>query len=268
MPDVYATIAEADAVLLERLAEVIELRGQEPAQRAMLDSYLAEIPFPEGARVLDIGCGTGVQSRVLAGVRGVREVVGVDASEAFLDHARRLSDGMASVSFTTADARNLHFADAEFDVAVAHTVLTHVPGAEQIIAEAFRVLRPGGWFAAFDGDYATTTVGLDDDDPLQACVDHAMANLVNDRRLVRRLARITADAGFSIESFRGHSYIQTSPADYMLTLVDRGADLLAAAGAISTDLAAGLKAEGKRRVANGTFFGFIGYASLIARKPA
>jgi len=60
---------------------------------------------------------------------------------------------------------------------------------------------------------------------------------------------------------------QPSPS-YMLTLVDRGADTLAAAGQIRSETATALKAEAQSRVEVGTFFGYIGYASLIARRPA
>ena len=55
LPDVYATIADADVATQERLAGILELRAGDGQQRAMLDSYLSEIDFPAGARVLEIG---------------------------------------------------------------------------------------------------------------------------------------------------------------------------------------------------------------------
>jgi hypothetical protein len=54
----------------------------------------------------------------------------------------------------------------------------------------------------------------------------------------------------------------------MLTIVDRGADMLHAAGQLGDDAAAALKTEARRRVAAGTFFGYIANASLTARKPS
>lgn len=84
MPDVYATIADVDVATQERLAGILELRAADRQQRAMLDSYLSEIRFPSGARVLEIGCGTGAVTRVLAGRPGVAEAVGVDPSPVFL----------------------------------------------------------------------------------------------------------------------------------------------------------------------------------------
>jgi hypothetical protein len=52
----------------------------------------------------------------------------------------------------------------------------------------------------------------------------------------------------------------------MLTIADRGADVLAAEGRIGADLAQALKAEARRRVEDGCFFGSIAYGSLVARK--
>jgi hypothetical protein len=54
----------------------------------------------------------------------------------------------------------------------------------------------------------------------------------------------------------------------MLSVVDRGSDMLAGSGQIGDDLAAALKAEARRRVDSGSFFGHIAYASVVARKSS
>jgi len=54
----------------------------------------------------------------------------------------------------------------------------------------------------------------------------------------------------------------------MLTIVDRGADLLAHANSIGADQCQALKNEARRRVAAGAFFGHISYISVLARKPS
>ena len=66
MADVYATITTADRAVQERLADVLERRAGDLQQQEMLRSYLADIDFPDGAEVLELGCGTGAVSRVLA----------------------------------------------------------------------------------------------------------------------------------------------------------------------------------------------------------
>jgi hypothetical protein len=47
MPDVYATIADADPALVNRIAEVLELRAADPQQQAMRQAYLRDIAFPK-----------------------------------------------------------------------------------------------------------------------------------------------------------------------------------------------------------------------------
>jgi phospholipid N-methyltransferase len=66
VPDIYADIASADRATQERLATAMEVRAAEPRQREILETYLGWIDWPENARVLEVGCGTGAITRVLA----------------------------------------------------------------------------------------------------------------------------------------------------------------------------------------------------------
>jgi ubiquinone/menaquinone biosynthesis C-methylase UbiE len=196
MPDVYATIAEIDVATQEQLADILELRAADSQQRAILESYLSEIEFSQRARVLEIGCGTGSVIRVLARHPGVAEAVGVDPSPVFIAKARELSAELNNVAFEEGDGRALRFADRDFDAVVLHTTLCHIPQPERVLAEAFRVWRPGGALAVCDGDYATITVALGESDPLQDCMEAVQAAFINDLWLVRRLPALLASAGF------------------------------------------------------------------------
>lgn len=267
MPDLYAAITEVEPEVQERLAGVLELRAADPQQQAMLRAYVSDVEFPTAARVLEVGCGTGAVTRTLARWPSVAEVVGIDPSPLFLSKARELGSGLVNLSFEVADGRSLPFEGKTFDVVVYHTALCHIPGPERTLAEGLRVLRPGGWVAIFDGDYATTAVAAGDFDPLQTCADAAIAGLVHDRLLVRRLPTLVRSAGFEVVRVRSHGYVETSEPSYMLTLIDRGADFLVSSRRIGAECAAALKAEARRRVQSHEFFGHIAYFSLIGRRP-
>lgn len=266
MADVYAAIADADAAVQERLAEVLERRAADHQQQGMLRAYLADLELPDGVEILEVGCGTGPVSRELANRPGVRRVVGVDPSPVFLAAARRLGSSLPKLTFIEGDGRSLPCDNSTFDLIIFHTTLSHVPEPQSALAEAYRVLRPGGVLTIFDGNYTSTTLATGDFDPLQACADAAMAALVHDRWLIPRLPGLLREAGFTIKSQRSFGFVETAAPDYMLTIVDRGADVLVTSGRIGQELAAALKAEARSRIADGIFYGAIAYTSIMAKK--
>src|SRR4051812_36263831 len=272
MPDVYATITDADEAVLRILADTLEVRAADPGQAAIRAAFLAGVPIGAGSRCVEIGCGTGAVTRALAELPAVASVVGIDPSPFFLEQARQLAARQLAhegerVEFVEGDARAVPLPDDSVDVVVFYTTLCHVLGPERALAEAHRMLRPGGVLAAFDGDYATPTCALGDADPLQACIDASIEFLVHDRWLARRLSALATAAGFAVEDQRSHGYVEAPTArPYFLALIDRGADLLVDTGRASAELATALKAEARRRSDARTFFGHIAYASVIARR--
>ena len=95
------------------------------------------------AKVLDIGCGGGLLSNELARERFL--VTGIDQSSGALDTARQ-TDSTKTVDYVLGNAENLPFASGQFDVACCLDVLEHVEDPRRVVAEACRVLRPGGIF--------------------------------------------------------------------------------------------------------------------------
>jgi SAM-dependent methyltransferase len=268
MPDIYTHITDADPALLSGLMTVLELRAADPQQRAMLDTYLTDAAIPQGARVLEVGCGTGAVTRGLAAWPGVVEAVGVDPSPIFVAKARELGAGLATLAFEEADGRSLPFVSNRFDTVVFHTTLCHVPEPDAMLHEAVRVLRPSGCLAVFDGDYATGTLATGAGDPLDACAEAFRAHFIHDPWLVRRLLRLVQAAGVQLRRVRSYGYVEGPAPGFMLSgWVDLGADALVATGRIGIDLAAALKAEARRRVTSGEYFGHIAYMSCVARKP-
>jgi 2-polyprenyl-6-hydroxyphenyl methylase/3-demethylubiquinone-9 3-methyltransferase len=93
--------------------------------------------------VLDIGCGAGFLCNALA--KAGHTVTGIDLSEKSLEVAKRY-DTTQSVQYLTANAYSLPFPNQSFDVVCAMDVLEHIEEPHLLIAEASRVLKPGGLF--------------------------------------------------------------------------------------------------------------------------
>jgi len=134
MPDVFANITSVSDEMIETVANVLETRAAIPSQQEMIRDYLARIPFPQNARVLEIGCGTGPVCRVLAELGTASKIVGVDPSSALLTKARNLSEGISNIEYIKGDGKSLRFETSSFDAVILHTVLTHVPKPEGILA--------------------------------------------------------------------------------------------------------------------------------------
>lgn len=267
MPDIYSSLANQPQEIQTRIAEVLRLRADEPEMRALTTSYLSRIVVPENARVLELGCGTGRVTRMIADLKGVSEVVGLDLSPVLLQEARAFCRDLPIVEFEQGDARSLTHPPDGFDLVISHTTLSHVPEAERALTEAFRVLRPRGHLVIFDGDYVTTSMAIGDFDPIQVCVDAALHHYLNDKWFMRRLPRMIKEAGFEASSIQGHGYVKISEPRYLLTLVQRGADAIVAAGTMGPEVAKALQQEAERRIAERSFYGEIMFASLAARKP-
>lgn len=266
MPDPWSSTGTLDEAMQLRLADVLRLRAEDPQQREMADRYLSELKLGRGAKVLEVGCGVGIVARRIAELHPGCEVLGVDPSPVFVSLAREKSKEHHGTAFETGDGRSLNFRDESFDAVVFHTTLCHIPEPLKAIREAKRVLKPNGTLCAFDGDYVSTTVATTDLDPLQTLVTTTINNFVENRWLTRQLPRVLRSEGLEVGSVRSHGFVQTMAADYMLTLVERGADLLAVGGNIAKEAAEAFKNEARRRVREGEFFGHIAFLSVLARK--
>lgn len=105
--------------------------------------YHFALPLVAGRDVLDIACGAGYGSALLA--RSAARVTGADLSPAAVDHARTRYAGVPNLEFRQADCAALPFADASFDAVVSFETLEHIAAQDAFLDEVKRVLRPGGF---------------------------------------------------------------------------------------------------------------------------
>ena len=107
-------------------------------------AFFDMLPDVAGLSGLDIGCGEGHNTRLLA-KRGAR-VTAVDISEVFLRYAKQSEQEEAlGIEYKLASAVELPYDDAAFDFAVAFMSLMDIPETNRVLSEAYRVLKPGGF---------------------------------------------------------------------------------------------------------------------------
>jgi SAM-dependent methyltransferase len=133
-------------------------RGGEPRAAAAAEAVLALVPKNAGS-LLDLACGTGIVTRRLATGRPGLAVTGTDAADGMTRRAAERLPG----AVVRADCRRLPFQDCSFDVVSAVWLLHLLDDAGPVVAEAARVLRPGGVFVTTVDKAAAHHVGSDID---------------------------------------------------------------------------------------------------------
>jgi len=142
---------ETGRTLAERLGYPAEILDRVPAPA--VDSfagvgYFFDLAAPlEGARIVDLGSGSGMDSflaALLAGPSG--SVLGVDFTPAQVDKARALADpaGISNVEFLPGRIEALPAGDTSFDLVISNGVINLSADKKAVFAEAARVLAPGG----------------------------------------------------------------------------------------------------------------------------
>ena len=138
-----------------------ELRTQQKATWTAELAAQIESAFP-GAQphelhVLDMGCGPGFFSIILA--RAGYRVTAADYTPAMLDEARtnaRNESVEQAIDFCRMDAENLEVASDTFDIVVSRNLTWNLPHPDAAYAEWLRVLKPGGMLLNFDASYGDT----------------------------------------------------------------------------------------------------------------
>ncbi|MBO8232680.1 SAM-dependent methyltransferase [Prochlorococcus marinus str. MU1402] len=105
--------------------------------------------LPKGSRILDVGCGIGGSSRILAKHYGFN-VTGITISPAQVKRARELTPSALNCNFQVMDALDLKFQDGTFDAVWSVEAGAHMNDKVKFADEMLRTLRPGGYLALAD----------------------------------------------------------------------------------------------------------------------
>jgi SAM-dependent methyltransferase len=207
-----------------------------------------------GMRVVDLGCGAGSITCDIAALVAPGEVRGVDTSESAIASAQSLAAerGLDNVTFHVGDATDTHLAAQSFDIVIICVMLSYLPEPERAVAEAFRLLKPGGLYAGremmkagdwFAGPHANALTEIDD------MIIEGMREQGGDPFFGKRLARILIDNGFNLIGARSrYSDVGSSVSligDLYMSFLGspRGVEKLAARGLVTEKQQAARKRE-------------------------
>jgi ubiquinone/menaquinone biosynthesis C-methylase UbiE len=269
--DVYRITDKLDDAISEVLVKRLEARGRHPAFLKMMHEYLDAMHVDSAATVLDLGSGTGVAARAIAGrPRFNGTVVGIDHSAYLVRVARELAtqEGLSgSVEFQIGNSHRLDFADATFDAVTLHTLISHVEDPPAVLREARRLVKPGGVIGLFDGDYASVTFAQED--PVKAREDDEaiIQAIVTNPRIMRQLPRLMGAADLELVAFFPHLIAEAGKADFWSPAITSFRALLPKAGAMSEAKAVAWADDMMRASDAGVFFGASNYYAYVMRRP-
>jgi ubiquinone/menaquinone biosynthesis C-methylase UbiE len=234
-----AVDSAADPAALAACMDLVALCGGVDHGRRLVGERLALRP---GTALLDLGCGTGDQTRELAAqvVPGGR-AVGLDLSRTMIDEARRRSEAAdLPVQFEVGDAQCLPFADGTFDACRTERMLIHVPDAPAALAEMVRVTRPGGRVGVIDAEVETVIFDSADRELTRRIVT-AFADSFQNGWIGRRLPRMMAEAGLT--ALTVEPYVMTFHPDVIAAVVDPHLAVMMAGDMLTAEEAGRWRAE-------------------------
>jgi arsenite methyltransferase len=189
-------LLQFDDAMSRRIAATYTTPDVIEQRRVVLDT----LALRPGQDVLDIGSGPGLLACEMAHkVGGTGSVQGIDPSDNMLAIARgrRPAAGSAQVDFASGEATSLPFPDGSFDAVTSTQVYEYVEDTTKALAEAKRVLRPGGRLLVLDTDWDSIVWHSNDPDRMRQVLAVWDEHLT-DPYLPRRLPRMLADAGLAV----------------------------------------------------------------------
>ncbi len=221
-----------------------------------------------GARVADIGCGTGDDAKRLAEMVGATgHVTGFDLSQALLDEAKTRHADTPNLSFVLSPADHLDAPSDYFDAVRVDRVLTHVPDIADALKELGRVVKPGGRIVVSEPDMPGCWLSGAHPE-ISARIFQAIATSCAQPYAARNLYHAFLDAGFEDVELKLHAaaIADPGPAENILNF---GATIqgMLAAGTLKPEEAAAWGAAFEERRRLGRFLGGMTIFIASGTKP-
>jgi ubiquinone/menaquinone biosynthesis C-methylase UbiE len=176
--DLHAGFRDPSRIPADDLVRFLEHADRLPGIRAVQRALRQAIDPQPGMRLLDAGCGIGLETGRLAAEYPATSVTGLDRNAELLDVARRRP---ANVTWIEADLSELELPEASFDAIRTERVLMYLPDGdfERVLDDLVALLAPGGRLALFELDYGATILapGAADEAVLRRVVEGLHASL-------------------------------------------------------------------------------------------
>lgn len=267
--DVYGITDTLDDATSQALVDRLEARAKHPKFIAILNQYLEAMRIDAAQRVLDVGCGAGVVARTIARRPGfLGTVSAIDLSAYLVRAGEQFAQGEGvsdRIDFLVGDTEQLQLADASFDAAVAHTLLSHVEHPLAVLRELHRVVKPGALIGIFDGDYASITFGHEDP-AANARYDRIVQNaVITNANVMRQMPRLLKQAKLEVVEFFPHVLAEAGVAEYWSTSIQSFRRILPKSGQIDESEANEWADAMQRYSAQGEFFAACNFYSYVVR---
>jgi ubiquinone/menaquinone biosynthesis C-methylase UbiE len=224
-----------------------------------------------GHRVLDVGCGTGVDTVPLAGLVGeTGQVIGIDINPdmvAKADQAAEKAEVSMRVVHKQADAKSLPFESAYFDSCRSERLFQYLTNPEQVLMEMIRVTKANGWVVVVDADWGTMSIDTPYTDIERKLsrfrADRFVCNGYSGRQLYRQL-RQQGLVDVSTEVYA--TYMTSYPFARQATCLDVTEEEALQAGVITNDELHQWRFNLKNADAEGVFFAHVNLVLAAGRK--
>jgi ubiquinone/menaquinone biosynthesis C-methylase UbiE len=225
-----------------------------------------------GHRVLDVGCGPGIDTVRLAQLVGPSgHVSGVDYDQGMIAEADKRAEGARVNSWVThyhGEVSALPFDTASFDACRSERVFQHLPRPGEVLAEMVRVTKAGGWLVVADADWGTFSL-----DTTEIDVERRLARFEAEQRhqsgyagrQLYRLFNLQQLRDITVEAFVIHR-ITYSFFERVVEMTKLEQTALAA-GVVTTDDLKRFHADLERAEKAGGVFGSINLILVAGRKP-
>jgi len=259
----------------------LENRGKDAIFSRLCDNYLTLLiqKFGDKGDFLEIGCGTGVVVRSL----GRRQefngtIVGLDQSPDFIHKAKELTKEEQDsgkikndkIQYICGDAHTLesHLGNQQFDVIIAHTLISHVTDPKKVLASTFPLVKPNGVVVIFEGDYSSLSFAYQDDPAFGRTMDQAIVETTfAQSKVMRELPRLLRGTDWEITQALGDVVFELGKhASYFKGIFETFVPNVIKAGKVDKELGEKWMQDQREAIQDGTFFATCSYYTYFLER--